>query len=46
MMLTFKIECRDCKYDNNGECNHPHGLYCEHSELWTPKWFDEKEREE
>ena len=40
MNWAFKRECSDCKYYNNGECTHPHYMYCEHCELWTPKWHD------
>lgn len=40
MNWAFKQECSDCKYYNSGsgECTHPHYMYCEHCELWTPKW--------
>jgi hypothetical protein len=47
-MWTFKKECTDCKYCTGGKCTHPHSMYCEHSELWTPKEEAEaklKERE-
>ena len=40
MNWAFKQECSDCKYYNSGECTHPHYMYCEHCELWTPKWHD------
>ena len=42
MCWTFKQECLDCKYDESGICTHPYYMYCEHSELWTPKWFEEE----
>ena len=41
MCWTFKKECYDCKYYKLGECTHPHYMYCNHSELWAPKWFKE-----
>lgn len=40
MCWTFRKECSDCKYHVEGKCNHPHSMYCEHCELWTPKEGD------
>ena len=45
MCWTFKKECLDCKYYKSGKCIHQHYMYCEHSELWTPAWFDGEEEE-
>ena len=42
MNWTFKKECCDCKYYKDGECVHQYFMYCEHSELWTPIWFEEE----
>ena len=42
IMWTLKKECEDCKYCIDGKCTHPHSMYCEHCELWTPK--DEAEQ--
>jgi hypothetical protein len=40
MNWTFKPECSDCKYCEDAQCTHPHYMYCEHCELWTPKEND------
>lgn len=39
MEFTFRQECSACKYHEDGLCIHPHALYCEHCELWTPNWY-------
>lgn len=44
MCWTFKKECLDCKYYKSGKCTHKYYMYCEHSELWTPIWFDKYDR--
>lgn len=46
MCWTFKKECSDCKYCIDGKCAHRHSMYCEHSELWTPNWFEWNKEEE
>ena len=38
--MGIKKECLDCKYYDKGQCSHPNSMYCNHSELWTPKWND------
>lgn len=43
MTWTFKQECSDCKYCVDGKCIHPHCMYCEHCELWTPEENDNAE---
>lgn len=42
MNWTFNKECSDCKHYNEDECTHPFCMYCEHCELWAPKWHDIK----
>ena len=43
MNWTFKLECSDCKYYYNDTCIHPNSMYCECSELWTPRENDDSE---
>lgn len=36
----MKQECFDCKYCVMNNCIHPNSIYCKHSELWTPNWYN------
>ncbi len=46
MEYTFDNRCSNCKYFKDGKCTHPHSMYCQHCELWTPKWFEKMRKED
>lgn len=39
-MITFDKGCSDCEYYKNGQCTHPHQMYCQNCSLWTPNWYE------
>lgn len=46
MEYTFDKRCSDCKYFKDGKCIHPHSMYCQHCELWTPNWYKDMRKED
>lgn len=46
MEYTFDNRCANCKYFKDEKCTHPRSMYCQHCELWTPKWFEKMRKED